>query len=191
MEGIEKRAKHKKEDIIERDRSVWTEEGIEHYHEECKDWKYTQTEIGKIWEEMRNKMKYSIMKITMKVISRKLGKMEWHSKEWKEKKKGDEKRKEYRKWCEEEKERLRREEEERIKAVRTEEEAWKYINKYRKKREGVGRNIGINGWKEHFMQLLEGAEDRVVLEEEEDGGEKEKEKKDSIGKEELVRHLTK
>lgn len=86
MEGIEKRAKHKKEDIIERDRSVWTEEGIEHYHEECKDWKYTQTEIGKIWEEMRNKVKYSIMKIKMKVISRKLGKMEWHSKEWKEKK---------------------------------------------------------------------------------------------------------
>lgn len=103
------------------------------------------------------------------------------------------KRKEYRNWCEEEKERLKKEEEERINSIRTEEEAWKYINKFRKKREGIGKNIGIEKWRDHFMQLLEGAKERVVLEEEEEegGNEKEEEEEDSIGKEELVRQLTK
>lgn len=89
MEGTRKKARHKKEDIVKRERSVWTEEGIERYHEECKDWKYTQTEIGKIWEELRNKVKSSIMKIKKKVVTWKLGRKEWHSREWKEKKRAE------------------------------------------------------------------------------------------------------
>lgn len=44
---------------------------------------------------------------------------------------------------------------------------WKYINKFRKKKEGVEESIELNKWYEHFMGLLEGTETRVMLEEEE------------------------
>lgn len=35
MEGLGRRQVRKK-DMVEKERSVWTEEGIKHYHEECK-----------------------------------------------------------------------------------------------------------------------------------------------------------
>lgn len=39
--------------------------------------------------------------------------------------------------------------------------------KFRKKREGVEKGIDMERWNEHFMKLLEGTKDRIVLEEEE------------------------
>lgn len=78
-----------------------------------------------------------------------------------------ERRKEYRKWCDRERKRHEKEEEETIKAIRTEEEAWKYINKYRKRREGIDESIEIDKWFEYFMNLLDGSEERMVRTEEE------------------------
>lgn len=38
----------RRKDIIERERSVWSEKGIEHYHGKCKGWIGTQVKNGKI-----------------------------------------------------------------------------------------------------------------------------------------------
>lgn len=65
---------------------MWTEEGIEHNHRKCKGWVGTQEETGKIWEEMRDKIKRSIRNINKKVVIWKLGRKIWHSKAWTEKK---------------------------------------------------------------------------------------------------------
>jgi len=42
--------------------------------------------------------------------------------------------------------------------IRTEQEAWKYINRFRKKREVVEGEISKEEWKQHFMDILEGEE---------------------------------
>lgn len=46
-------------------------------------------------------------------------------------------RKEYKIWCKKEKEKHEKKEEERIRLIKTEAETWRYINRYRKKRERV------------------------------------------------------
>lgn len=78
--------------------------------------------------------------------------MESYNKEWKEKKKSLRRelrkwnkgkierkkyvrmRKKYKLWYKEEKEKYEKEEEERINRIRTEKEAWKYINKFRRRK---------------------------------------------------------
>ncbi|XP_012535403.1 golgin subfamily A member 6-like protein 6 [Monomorium pharaonis] len=115
-----------------------------------------------------------------------MGKKEWHSKEWKRKKrylrammrrmkKGKisredyvQKRKHYKEWCKEEKKRHEEKEERKIKNISTEKEAWKYINKYRKKREGIDEEIELGNWKKHFMDLLRGKEERITWQQEEE-----------------------
>lgn len=119
-------------------------------------------------------------KVKKKITPWKLGRRKWHSAEWKEKKremrkdlrrlkKGKisreeyiKKKNEYKKWCREKRKKVEEEEEERIKAIRTEEEAWKYINRYRKKREGIDENIDMKNWNRHFMELLRGTKERVM-----------------------------
>ena len=44
------------------------------------------------------------------------------------------KRRNYKEWCEAQKKKHAEAEEEKIKNIRSEKEAWKYINKYRKKK---------------------------------------------------------
>lgn len=208
----EDREKTERSNIRERERSVWTEEGIEYYHENCKDWICTQEETENLWEEMKTKVKNSIMKIKKKVVtlgSWKLGRKEWKikkrdlRKELRKMRKGKirkeefiRKRKEYRRWCEQEKEKHRREEENKIREIRTEEEAWKYINKFRKKREGIDESIDMEKWEIHFMELLEGTRNKVTLEEtleerEKKKSEENKEEEEKIAKEELIKHQEK
>lgn len=56
-------------------------EGVKQYHGKCKDWIGTQTETGKIWEKMRDKVRSSIIKIKKKIVTWRLGRKNWHSKE--------------------------------------------------------------------------------------------------------------
>ncbi|KMQ92549.1 flagellar attachment zone protein 1-like protein [Lasius niger] len=80
LEGTERKEKRKKE-ILEVERSIWTEEKIEQYNGRCEGWTSTQTENGKIWRELEKKVKNSITKVKKKIIPWKLGRREWHSKE--------------------------------------------------------------------------------------------------------------
>lgn len=174
------------------------------------------------------------MKIKRKIIPWKMGKKAWHSEEWKKKKRRlrrelrrikkrktsreeyIKKRNEYKAWCKIERERYEKEEEERIESIKTEEEAWKYINRYRKKREKMNEDMDLEEWRQHFKELLGGTENRVIdieetqkkyekikefwwekkkeEKEEEKKTEKEEEKKkeeEKITKEEFVEHLKK
>lgn len=50
------------------------------------------------------------------------------------------KRRRYKEWCKEQKKRQEEEEEEKIRNIKNEAEAWRYINKYRKRKmEGISR----------------------------------------------------
>jgi len=72
-------------------------------------------------------------------------------------------RKEYKEWCKERKREYERQKEEKMRnrtEIRTEQEAWKYINRFRKKREVVKEEISEEEWKQHFMDILEGEEQR-------------------------------
>ncbi|XP_071572354.1 uncharacterized protein [Temnothorax nylanderi] len=73
-----------------------------------------------------------------------------------------ERKKEYRDMCErkkkEEKERMIRE----IEEARTEGEVWKLIGRARKRRKRVNEEIKQEEWKEYFMELMGGMENRVV-----------------------------
>ena len=68
-----------------------------------------------------------------------------------------ERRREYRRWYEEERKKHVKEKEEKIRAIKTEEEAWKYINRYRKRKERIDENIEMERWRKHFIELLEGS----------------------------------
>lgn len=211
----EESKKRRKKDIIIKERSVWSEEGVEHYHKSCEGWLCTQTQNGEIWRHLEEKVRNSMMKIKRKIISWKLGRRGWHSKEWKKKKKDlrrelrrmkkrktskemyVKKRKEYREWYEEEREKYEKEEEEKLKLIGTEEEAWKYINKFRKKRERVNESIELENWGSHFMDLLRGTKERKTMVEDrenegkKDGEEEKKEEEGEITKEELVGQIMK
>ena len=106
-----------------------------------------------------------------------------------------EKRREYKEWCNKERKRHEKEEEEKIRAVKTEEEAWKYINKYRRRREGIDESLGKERWKEHFMRELEGTEEgesrRNGKKREEEEEKREEGGKEEFGREEIIKQLRK
>ncbi|XP_076248106.1 uncharacterized protein LOC143187781 [Calliopsis andreniformis] len=210
-EEQEETRSQQKEREKEVEKTDWTEEGIIYYHGKCEGWRSTKEDIEGTWGEIAGKVKSSIKKIRRKIIRWKLGKKDWHSRVWGERKRELKKtmrawkkgkinreeyigkRKEFRAWCEEEKRRHALEEEEKIKNIRTEAEAWKYINRYRKRRENINETIEVDRWKKHFMELLGGKEDRVTLNLEGEEGEdtQEEEEIEDITKEDLIKQLRK
>ncbi|TGZ50575.1 hypothetical protein DBV15_11466, partial [Temnothorax longispinosus] len=166
-----KTGRRKKEIKIER--SDWTEGGRREYHEKCEGW-------SRHLEGDERKVKSAITKRKKKIIPWRLGRKEWYNKEWKERKRrlrrlmrdwkkgriGKEEyvreRKEHKEWCKEQNGRHKIEEEEKIRNIKNEAEAWKYINKYRKKKaEGISEQIHMDEWRDHFMEMLGGTEERV------------------------------
>ena len=73
-----------------------------------------------------------------------------------------EERKRYKEWCKIKKKEHEKEEEEKIKNIKTESEVWNYINKRRKKREGLDEGIPLEKWEKHFTESLDGTKIKVV-----------------------------
>ncbi|KAG7196729.1 hypothetical protein KM043_016066 [Ampulex compressa] len=161
-------------ETVEGERSIWSEEGVKHYQEKCEGSYSKQTMTEDIWKEMVEKVKESVMKCRTKRKAWKIGRRIWHSVEWK---------------------RYEKEEEDKIKSIRTEKEVWKYINKYRKKKEGIDESIQSERWRRHFMDLLDGASEKMILEEREETEEGEEKGttsgrgEEEIMKEELIAQL--
>lgn len=86
-----------------------------------------------------------------------------------------EERKNYRK-CDNERKR-KEEREEKVKLIKTEEEAYRYIHKFRKRREKIDESIDMESWSKHFRELLGGTKDRIVLEEIENANKEERGRK--------------
>ncbi|KAK0169380.1 hypothetical protein PV328_012122, partial [Microctonus aethiopoides] len=132
-----------------------------------------EADIDKRWEEMKeiihNSMIKKMWKKKVEIMQRK-----WWDKECKSKKRelkkelkkwrkgmtGKEKylkeRKKFKEMCREKERKKQEKELAEIKEAKTEKKIWEFINKYRKARPGVNKNIGIEVWKEHFCQLLKG-----------------------------------
>ena len=85
IEGEEREGRAKEEEI-EIERSVWTEEGIEEYHKRCEGWRCDKTETGEIWKELEEKVREARKRVKKKIKPWGMGRKEWHSKEWKKKK---------------------------------------------------------------------------------------------------------
>ncbi|XP_033360692.1 uncharacterized protein LOC117239310 [Bombus vosnesenskii] len=80
---------------------------------------------------------------------------------------------------------------EKIKKIKTEQKAWKYINKYRRRRESIDEEISEEGWKNHFMESLEGTEHKEGRKTEKQRAEEKimEERQDNIEKEEVIYQL--
>lgn len=65
-------------------------------------------------------------------------------------------------WCAKKREEFEKKEKEKLKSIRTEEEVWRYINKFKKKKEKIDENIDLESWKAHFMDLLRGSNERKI-----------------------------
>lgn len=66
-----------------------------------------------------------------------------------------------------------KEEEEKIRNIKTKSKAWKYINKFRRRREEIDKNIKMTKiikWKDHFVGLLTETERKTITEREEGSG---------------------
>lgn len=72
-------------------------------------------------------------------------------------------RKDWKVLCVEKMKKKKDEELEKIKQIRKESEVWKYFNKYRKKKsERYEKQINLENWKDHFWNLLEGSDERIL-----------------------------
>lgn len=218
--GPQRNRRREKGTEVEIERSNWTEEGVKNYQEKWRriikrneGWSCTQHETEGIWKEIKEKVKDAITKHKRKIIPWRLEKRDWFNKEWKGKKKElrrvlrelkkrridkeeyVRKRREYREWCKEQKKKHEEEEEERIRNIKSEADAWKYINKYRKKKtERISEKINIEEWKDHFVELLDDTQEKAVWQiesEEREDNKKGKEEIEDITKEELIETLKK
>lgn len=150
----------KEEEEEEVAKSDWSQEGIETYKDKLGGWGHRKMEKTELWQEISDKVKEAT-KIKKVKIGLEIGKRKWRDKEWKEKKRllrkelrkwkknkiGREdyvkKRKEYREWCEEKRKKHEEEEQERIDRIKNESEAWKYINRFRKRKRTVKKTISM------------------------------------------------
>lgn len=64
-----------------------------------------------------------------------------------------------------------------MKKVIRESKMWEIINKERKKKKGINEEIELEEWKEYFMKVMGGVEERVRM-----GEEKRRMKKNGRGK---------
>jgi len=81
-------------------------------------------------------------------------------KKWKKGREGKEEylrlRREFREKCKEKEERNRKRIEKEIKNIATEAQIWKFVNLGKKKARIVEKNISMENWEKHFLEILEG-----------------------------------
>ncbi|XP_043583227.1 golgin subfamily A member 6-like protein 22 [Bombus pyrosoma] len=210
IEGPELQKTEEREEE-EKERREWTRESREKYLEECKDWTYEGRTTEELWTDIKNKVNNAVPKRRVKTRKWGMGEEVWYDKEWKERKREVrrkmakfrrgkcgreelmEEKKAFKLWCKERKERHEEEEMEKIRKIRTEQEVWKYINKYRRRREEIDEEISEEEWRNHFMEMLEGKEHKEDRKAGEQGEEEEigKEREDNIEKEEVIYQIRK
>ncbi|KYN04961.1 hypothetical protein ALC62_04156 [Cyphomyrmex costatus] len=141
----------------------WSEEGINIYKEKIEKIEWKGEDVQEGWEELESEINSAVVwKRTGK--RRGLGGSPWWDRECREKKRevnkvrkryreGEERwenfircRREYREACRVKEELHKKREEEEIENIRTESQAWNFINKGRKKREGISKEIKMIDW---------------------------------------------
>ncbi|KYN03581.1 hypothetical protein ALC62_05571 [Cyphomyrmex costatus] len=140
----------------------WSEEGINIYKEKIEKIEWKGEDVQEGWEELESEINSAV--VWKRTGKRKgLGGSPWWDRECREKKRevnkvrkryreGEERwenfircRREYREACRVKEELHKKREEEEIENIRTESQAWNFINKGRKKREGIMRGEKVRG----------------------------------------------
>lgn len=160
-------------------RVIWDGETREVFREKLKMVKTEGKSVEEEWGEKEEKIR-GVLKEMEKQREGKKRERGWWDKECKEKKrevrmelrewrrsnKGGEvykeKKQKYKMLCEEKKREETERWEKEAEQVRREGEVWEIVNRGRKKRKGINEEIEEEEWKEHFMRLLGGVENRVV-----------------------------
>ncbi|KYN05597.1 hypothetical protein ALC62_03471 [Cyphomyrmex costatus] len=158
------------EGVIEREEERviqdWSEKGIKVYKERVEEMQWNiVNNSAEEWEDMRKKLGEAVSKNKRKESTMIMNTKPWWDREsWEGKKKLrkilreakkrkeveiSKAREEYKKLCEQKLKEWRIKEEEVIKNVKTDVQAWRYVNKYRKKREGINREIKLEEWKKN------------------------------------------
>ncbi|XP_018400175.1 PREDICTED: golgin subfamily A member 6-like protein 22 [Cyphomyrmex costatus] len=159
----------------------WSDEGIRKFRQAIGKIEWRGEGVREAWEELERGIMGAV-EWRNKVKRKGIGWCPWLDSECREKKREMHKarrrhrkeqeerrheefircRKEYRELCGKKQEEQKRKEEKEVEKIRTEAEAWKFINKGRKKKEDVCRDIKMKEWIEHFMKTLGGVEERKV-----------------------------
>ncbi|OXU17255.1 hypothetical protein TSAR_008375 [Trichomalopsis sarcophagae] len=72
------------------------------------------------------------------------------------------KKREWKKHCWKTEQAFKETEEAELRNIKRENDVWKYLNKSRKKRIKIENNIKENDWLQHFINLLEGSEEKCL-----------------------------
>ena len=157
----------------------WSEEGIEIFRKNIEDVEWEKGEGEGRWEEMEEVMKRA-PKMKRKGGRKEVGWVPWWDRECREKKRevnragrryrrrksGYEefvkKRREYRDTCEKKEVEHKKLEEREIEKITTEAQAWEFINRRRKKKEGISKEIKRTEWVEYFKTALEGVDEKTA-----------------------------
>ncbi|XP_018343269.1 PREDICTED: uncharacterized protein LOC108749206 [Trachymyrmex septentrionalis] len=157
----------------------WSEEGIEIFRKNIEDVEWEKGEGEGRWEEMEEVMKRA-PKMKRRGGRKEVGWVPWWDRECREKKRevnragrryrrrktGYEefvkKRREYRDICEKKEVEHKKLEEREIEKITTEAQAWEFINRRRKKKEGISKEIKRTEWVEYFKTALEGVDEKTV-----------------------------
>jgi hypothetical protein len=160
----------------------WSKDGVEWFRKKMEEveWKCTGG-IEEEWSELVKAVGGAVKERERK-RKKKIGWCPWRDREcreekkkvqnWRRKVRNRERREnesklrkikqEYKKLCDSKKIEYRKKEEKEIEEIKTEAQAWEFINRGRKKKEGVCKEISMEEWVRHFVGLLGGAEERRV-----------------------------
>lgn len=153
----------------------WSEEGEAEFIKKIEEIKWEKMNVNEEWEELKQRIKDAVSKKKIKRMKREVGNKPWWDREcWEGKKKlkkvfkrgnreGREEeiriaRIEYKQLCNKKRDEWKKREEKIWREIRTDKQAWGYINRFRKKRKKVNKEIMMEEWKKYFMELLEGSE---------------------------------
>ena len=167
-------------------------------------WKEDDKGVTEEWEELEREMMKAV-KIKRKGKRRGIRWCPWWDRECREKKREVNRairryrreredgyqefircRREYRNLCVEKEEEYKKREEIEIENIKTEAEVWNFINRGRKKKEGVCKEINIEEWEKHFKEVLGGVQEKKENQQRNNRSKKEGE---GISQEEVIREI--
>ncbi|XP_024884387.1 uncharacterized protein LOC112462700 [Temnothorax curvispinosus] len=190
-EGLKGEGRKEERRQAERIIQCWDEESTRIFAGRTEEIRLSEGGLLEKWEELRGKVSEAVVEKKVRWRKRKLGYKKWWDRECTRKKRKAERK--LKKWriggrskeavlqvkrelaelCEKKREEWSKKEMEELNGIRTESEVWKYINKERKIRDKVSEEISTEGWRQHFMGVLEGTDERILREERKEGNDEE------------------
>lgn len=176
-EGLKEERRKEERRMVERTIQCWDEKSTRIFARRTEEIRVSEGSLMEKWEELRGKVREAVIEKKIRWRKRKLGFKKWWDRECTRKKRIAERKmkrwrggngsrhetlQEKREFCERKREEWRKRGMEEVNRIRTETEVWKYINKERKARNKVCEDIAMESWRQHFMGVLEGIEEKSL-----------------------------